>query len=173
MPLIFMLVGSALLILDRAIKRNTALIMKERLTYFVFYYRPHFHRRQFFGIILLVILFSTFLDYLIFRKIDLLSHILLLPLMVLLMYCLIFLLAIFDYLVLKKADITFNFFMLEREFIQLFSLALFFPLIFFAYLLKTLLLLFLYPAQGIFLFQSFAGLTGCICFSIGLVWYFL
>jgi len=173
MPLIFLIVGLALLILDKAIKRNTALIMKERLTYFIYYYRPHFQRRQFFVLIFLSIVGSTVLDYLIFPKIDLLSHIFLLPAMLSLIYGMIFLLATFDYWVLKKGEIAFNFFIFEREFIQIFSLAIFFPLIFFAYLLNTLLMMFLYPAQGMFLFHSLAGLTGSICFIVGLIGYLI
>jgi hypothetical protein len=173
MPLIFIIVGLALLILDRTIKKNTVLIMKERLTYFIYYYRPHFQRRQFLVLILLVIVGSTVLDYLIFPKIDLLSHILLLPLMLILIYVMLFTLAMFDYWVLKKGAIAFNFFIFEREFIQIFSLAIFFPMIFFAYLVNTLLMMFLYPAQGMFLFHSLAGLTGSICFIVGLIGYLI
>ena len=147
--------------------------MKERLTYFIYYYRPHVQRRQFFVLLLSVIVGSTGLDYLIFPKIHLLSHIFLLPLMVILIYVMLFTLAVFDYWVLKKGDVAFNFFMFEREFIQVFSLAIFFPLIFIAYLVNTVLMLFQYPAQGIVLFQSFAGLTGSICFIVGLIGYFI
>ena len=173
MPLFFLIIGLAFLILDRTIKRNTALIMNERLTYFIYYYRPHFRRGQFFAVLLVVLVLSTLLDYLIFPKIDLMSHIFLLPLMVSLMYGMIFLLVMFDSWVLKKGDMSFNFFVFEREFIQVFSLAIFFPLIFIAYLVNILLMLFLYQAQGLFLFNSFAGLAGSICFIVGLMGYFL
>lgn len=173
MPLIFLIVGSALLILDRTIKRATALIYKERLQYFIYYYRPHFHRRHFFGIIIVVIFFSILFNYLIFQKIDLLSPLLILPLIVLLSYTMIFLVTVFDSVVLKKGDIAFDFSMLERDFIQQFSLALFHPVIFLAYFLKNFFLIFTYPSQGIFLFKSLAGLIGCIFLIVGMSLYLL
>jgi hypothetical protein len=173
MPLIFLIIGLVLLVLDRTIKKNTVLITKEKLTYFIYYFRPHLRRRQFFAVIVLVIVFSMLLDYFIFQNIDMVSHILLLPLLVVIIYGMLFLLAFYDCWLLEKGAIGFNFFMFEREFIQIFSLALFFPIIVLAYVWKTFLLMFLYPSQGMLVFTSFAGLAGSICVILGLIGYLL
>jgi len=169
MSVIFLLVGSALLIADRVLKKSTALIMKEQLTYFIYYFRPSVQRRQFFGIIFLVTVFSTAFDYLIFPEIDLWSHLLLPLVLVLGMYLLIFLLAVFDRFAAGRGSVDFNFFLFERDFIQQFSLAVFLPLFCLAYVLKAVLLMFLYPPQGLRLFKSFGGLAGGLWVAVGLI----
>jgi hypothetical protein len=158
-----------LLGLDRVIDRATALIFQERLNYYIFYFRPIFHRKQFFYLIFLTILISIFITYLIFHTVHILSHIVIFLLLIVLIYGMIFLLTLFDSLVLKDIDRSFHFHLLEKDFIQIFSLGMFFPLIYVAYILKILLVIFRYPSQGIYVFKSFAGLTGFLFLSVGII----
>jgi hypothetical protein len=169
MPLVLFIIGVALLGLDRALDRTAALKYQHQLDYYTYYYRPLFQRRQFFGLIFLIILFSLFLNYVIFGKVSIISNILILPLLVVLIYVLIVLLTVFDYLIRQEPDMRLNFSILERDFIQLFTLALFFPFIAVAYLLKLFLTLFTVPSRKIFLFNSFAGLLGIFLLGVSLV----
>jgi hypothetical protein len=85
----------------------------------------------------------------------------------------IWLLTLFDYLVLKDIDRRLHFYQLENDFIQIFSLGIFFPFIYVAFVLRFFLEIFKYPSQGIYVFKSFAGLTGLLALSIGLIMFFL
>lgn len=173
MWVIFLLAGSALLISDRVLERNAVMRLKERLTYFVYYYRPYMQRRQFFGLILLVMGLSALLDYLIAARLDVAGHLLILPALVLGAYLLVFLLAVFDRFALGKGSVALNFFLLEQELRQHLSLALLIPLFCLAYGLKIFSLLFLYPSEGLFPVRSLAGLAGAVCVGVGLAGYFL
>lgn len=169
MPLVLCIIGVVLLGLDRVLNRAGALKCQHQLDYYIYYYRPLFQRRQFFGLIFLIILFSLLLNYLIFGKVSIISNIFILPLLVVLIYVFILLLTVFDYLVSQEPDMRLNFSILERDFIQIFTLALFFPFIAVAYLLKLLLTLFTVPSRKIFLFNSCAGLLGVMLVGVGLV----
>lgn len=162
----------ALLVLDRVIDRATALIFQERVDYYVFYYRPMFQRKQFFWLIFLAILVSIFINYLIFHTVNILKHVVIFLLLIVIIYVMILLLTLFDSLVLKDIDRRLHFYQLENDFIQVFSLGIFFPFIYVAFILKYLLEIFKYPSQGIYVFKSFGGLTGLLSLSIGLIMYF-
>lgn len=147
--------------------------LKERLTYFVYYYRPYVQRRQFAGLLLSVMGLSALVDYLIAGRLDVAGHLLILPALVLGTYLSVLLLAVFDRLVLGKGSVALNFFPLEQELRQQLSLALLIPLFCLALVGKTFLLLFLYPSQGFFPFNSLAGLAGAACVGVGVIGYFL
>jgi hypothetical protein len=167
MSYLFLGVGLALLVLDRVIHGATAIRFQERLNYYIFYYRPMFQRRQFFGLIFLAVCVSILVNYVIFHKLNILSNLILFLFLLVLIYGLLFLLTLFDSLVLKDIDRNFHFYSLEKDFIQIFSLALFFPFLYLGYGLKLVLYLFRYPAQGFYCFRSFAGLAGLLCLILG------
>lgn len=173
MPLFFLIVGVALLGLDRAIDRNTVVKYQHTLDYYIYYYRPIFQRIHFFVIIIAVMAFSILVNYLIFGEVNIISQILILPLIIFIIYCLIMLILIFDYLVLREKEFLYFFYIMERDFIQTFSLAFFFPFIYLALILKILLNIFIYPSRKIFIFNSFAGLLGFILCSGSLIMFFL
>ncbi len=102
------------MILDRKVDRSRALIMKEKLTYFIYYFRPHFDRKKFFALLLAVIAASTLVNYLFFGRTDWASHVLLLVLLVSLAYGMILLLALYDGWVLKKGSVGLYFFLFEQ-----------------------------------------------------------
>jgi hypothetical protein len=83
------------------------------------------------------------------------------------------LLTLYDSLVLKDIDTRLHFYSMEKDVIQVFCLALFFPFIYVAFLVKSALYLFRYPAQGVYVFKSFAGLAGLISLSLGIIQLFL
>ena len=173
MPVFLLIVGVVLLGLDRVIDRAAAIKYQHELEYYVYYYRPLVQRKQFLVIILLAMCFAAFVNYLIFGKVNIVSQIFILSLIILLIYLLIFLVLVFDYLVLKENTFWFKFFLMERDFIQIFTLALFFPLIGLAYLLSIFLVLFMYPSRKFFVFNSFAGLLGCIAVTVSLIMFIL
>lgn len=146
--------------------------LKERLTYFVYYYRPYVQRRQFAGLLLSVMGLSALADYLIAGRLDVAGHLLILPALVLGTYLLLFLLAVFDRFALGKGTVTLNFFLFEQGLLQQLSLALLIPLFCLALVVKTFFLLFLYPSQGLFPFRSLAGLAGAVCVGVGAIEYF-
>lgn len=170
---VFLSVGVALLVLDRVIHGATAIRFQERLYYYIFYYRPRFRRQQFFGLICLAICVSILINYLLFFEVHILIHLVLFLGLIGLIYILIFLITLFDSLVLKGVDPLFHFYSLESDFIQIFSLGLFFPLLYLSYGLMISLYLFRYPSEGIYLFNSFAGPIGLLFVSLGLVTLFL
>ena len=161
--------GVALLLLDRIIPEDRAARFQDRLNYYIYYYRPMFNRQQFFVLIGLAVCISVVINYLIFNKIYILSQFILFLLLLGLIYGMLFLLTLFDSLVLKDIDTRLHFYSMEKDVIQIFCLALFFPFIFVAFLVKGVLSLFRYPPQGIYVFKSFAGPVGLICFGIGLI----
>jgi len=169
---VFLGVGLALLGLDRIISGAAAIRMQERLNYYIYYYRPLFQRRQFFLLIGLAICVSIVTNYLIFDEVHILIHLVLFFVLLGLSYVMIFLLTLYDSLVLKDIDLHFHFYSLEKDFIQIFSSALFFPFLYLAYGLKVMLYLFRYPSQGIYVFRSFVGLAGAVCLSLGLIMLF-
>jgi hypothetical protein len=161
--------GVALLLLDRVIHADRAVRLQERLSYYIYYYRPMFNRRQFFILIGLAVCVSVVINYLLFHEIHLLTQLILFLLLLGLTYGMLFLLTLFDSLVLKDIDIRFHFYSMEKDVIQIFCLALFFPFISMAFLVEGVLYLFRYPPQGIYIFKSFAGLAGLICFGLGII----
>ena len=169
---VFLGVGVALLVLDRIISGAAAIRFQERLNYYIYYYRPMFQRRQFFVLIGLAICVSILINYLIFGEVHILIHLFLFLGLLGLIYVMIFILTLYDSLVLKGIDPRWHFYSLENDFIQMFSLALFFPFLYLGYGLKVVLYLFRYPSQGVYVFRSFAGLTGALCFSLGLIMLF-
>lgn len=162
-----------LLLLDRVIDGDRAIRFQESLNYYIYYYRPMFQRQQFFLLIGLAVCVSILINYLIFHEVHILFHLVIFLLLLFLIYGMIFLLTLFDSLVLKEGDTSFHFYSLEKDFIQLFSLALFFPFIYLAFLVNGMLYLFRYPSQGIYFLKSFAGLVGLISFSVGVIMGFL
>jgi hypothetical protein len=169
MTWVFLGVGVALLLLDRVIHGEKAVRMQERLSYYIYYYRPMFNRTQFFLLLGMAAGVSAGVNYLIFHEFHFLRHLVLFFVLICLIYSLLFLLTLFDYLVLKDIDIRFHFYSLEKDFRQVFSLALFFPFIYMAFLVEGVLYLFRYPSQGIYVFKSFAGPAGLISLSIGII----
>ncbi|MEJ2093305.1 MAG: hypothetical protein P8X65_14070 [Syntrophobacterales bacterium] len=164
MTWVLLSVGVALLLLDRVIHKDRAVRFQERLNYYIYYYRPMFNRKQFFVLIGLAVCVSAVINYLIFHKFNLFSQLIIFLLLLGLIYGMLFLLTLFDSLVLKDIDIRFHFYSMEKDVIQIFSLALFFPFIYVAFLVGGVLYLFRYPPQGIYIFKSFAGLAGLILF---------
>jgi len=165
--------GVVLLLLDRVIHGERAVRFQDRLNYYIHYYRPMFNRQQFFLLSGLAVCVSVGINYLLFHKVDLLEQLILFLLLLGLIYGMLFLLSLFDSLVLKDIDICFHFYSMEKDVIRVFSLALFFPFIYVAFLVKGVLYLFRYSPQGIYIFKSYAGLAGLICFGIGLIKLFL
>ena len=165
--------GVALLVLDRIISGAGALRYQERLNYYIYYYRPRFQRRQFFWLIGLAVCVSSLVNYLIFFEFHILIHLILFLGLLGLIYLMIFLFTLYDSLVLKGIDWRVHFYSLENDFMQIFSLALFFPFLYLGYGLKVMLYLFRYPSQGIYVFRSFAGLAGAVCLGLGLIMVFL
>lgn len=161
-------VGVTLVLLDRVIHGERAVRLQERLNYYIHYYRPMFNRQQFFLLIGLAVCVSVVINYLIFHKVHILRQLTLFLLLIGLIYGMLFLLTLFDSLVLKDIDIRFHFYSMEKDVIQIFCLGLFFPFIYVGFLVQGVLYLFRYPPQGIYIFKSFAGLAGLICFGIGL-----
>jgi len=161
--------GVGLLLLDRGIHGDRAVRWQERLNYYIYYYRPMFNRQQFFLLVGLAICVSVAINYFIFGKIYILRQLLLFLLLLGLIYGMLFLLTLFDSLVLKDIDSRFHFYSMEKDVIQIFCLALFFPFIFVAFLVNGVLYLFRYPPRGIYVFNSYAGLVGLICIGIGLI----
>ena len=173
MTWVLLSVGVALLWLDRVIHEDRAVRLQERLNYYIYYYRPMFNRQQFILLIGLAVCVSVVINYLIFHKIHLLTQLILFLLLLSLIYGMLFLLTLFDSLVLKDIDTRLHFYSMEKDVIQVFCLALFFPFIYVAFLVKGVLYLFRYPSQGVYVFKSFAGLTGLICLSLGIIKLFL
>lgn len=173
MPVFLLIVGVVLLGLDRVIDRAAAIEYQHELEYYVYYYRPLVQRKQFFVIIFLAMCFAAFVNYLIFGKVNIVSLIFILSLIILLIYLLFFLVLVFDYFVLKENTFWFKFFLMERDFIQIFTLALFFPLISLAFLLSIFLVLFMYPSQKLVICNSFAGLLGYFVITASLIMFFL
>ena len=169
MPWFCLIIGLVLLGLDRVIDRGTALIIQERLNYYIYFYRPMFQRKQFFCLIFLGIIISIFINYLCFGKVNILHHIVIFLLLIILIYGMLFSLTLFDSLILKDIDRRFQFDLLEKDFIQIFSLGLFFPLIYVVFVLKYVLVIFMYPSKGIYVFKSLAGLTGFLFFGVGII----
>jgi hypothetical protein len=170
---VFLGVGVALLVLDRVIYGATVIRIQEWLTYYIYYYRPMFQRKQFFLLVGLAICVCILINYLIFFEVNIWLYVLLFLALLGLIYVMLVLLTLYDSLVLKDIDLRFHFYSLENDFRQIFTLALFFPFIYLAYLLKAALYLFRYPAQGIYGFRSFAGLAGSLCLGLGLIMLFL
>jgi len=166
-------VGVVLLVLDRLIYGTTAIRIQERLNYYIFYYRPMFRRHQFFVLVGLAVCVSILVNYVIFGEANILSHLVLFLLLLALIYVLLFLMTLFDSLVLRDIDLHFHFYSLEKDFIQLFSLGIFFPLIYLAYIVEVALNLFRYPSRGFYCFKSFAGLAGLLSLGTGLIMLFL
>ena len=161
--------GVVLLLLDRVIPADRAIRFQDRLNYYIYYYRPMYNRQQFFLLIGLAVCVSVVINYLIFDKVNILRQLLLFLLLLGLIYGMLFLLTFYDSLILKDIDIRFHFYSMEKDVIQIFCLALFFPFIYVTFLVKGVLYLFRYSPQGIYVFKSYAGLIGLICFGIGLV----
>jgi len=166
---VFLGVGAALLALDRIISGAAVIRFQERLNYYIYYYRPRFQRRQFFVLIGLAICVSILVNYLIFFEVRILVHLVLFLGLLALIYVMIFMLTLYDSLVLKDIDWHWHFYSLENDFIQTFSLALFFPFLYLGYGLKVMLYLFRYPSQGMYVFRSFAGLAGLLSLGTGLI----
>ena len=173
MTRVLLIVGVAFLLLDRVIHKDRAVRLQERLSYYIYYYRPIFNRRQFFLLIGLAICVSVVINYLIFQKIHLLTQLILFLLLLGLIYGMLVLLTLYDSLVLKDIDTRLHFYSMEKDVIQVFCLALFFPFIYVVFLMKSALYLFRYPAQGVYVFKSFAGLAGLISLSLGIIQLFL
>lgn len=170
---VFLGIGVAFLILDRVIYGATAIRCQERLNYYIFYYRPRFQRRQFFLLICLAVCVSILINYLIFQEIHILNHLVLFLLLLGLIYGLLLLLTLFDSYVLKNINPYIHFYFLENDFIQIFSLGLFFPFLYLGYGFNLVLYLFRYPSQGIYVFKSFAGPAGLVFLFIGLIMLYL
>ena len=173
MTWVLLSVGVALLWLDRVIHEDRAVRLQERLNYYIYYYRPMFNRQQFILLIGLAVCVSVVINYLIFNKIYILSQFILFLLLLGLIYGMLVLLTLYDSLVLKDIDTRLHFYSMEKDVIQVFCLALFFPFIYVAFLVKSALYLFRYPAQGVYVFKSFAGLAGLISLSLGIIQLFL
>ena len=173
MTSVFLAVGLGLLILDQLLQGDRVCRWQATLTYYIYYFRPMFHRNQFFLIICLALGFSILINYLILPDVHILSHIAIFLLLPVLIYGMIFLLTLYDALLVPGIDLKFHFYSLEKDFIQLFCLGLFFPFIYLAFVVNGMLYLFRYPSQGIYFLKSFAGLVGLISFSVGVIKGFL
>ncbi len=169
MPLICLILGVILLALDKILDKGKIVVQKERLSYFINYYQPWMTRRRFVGLLLLMIALSAAFDYLLYSKIDLYNYILLLLILFSGFYVAIFWLAILDRVSSNKTDFWLNFFRLERELSQHFSLGLCQPLFAFTYIIRALLMLFIYPENGILFFHSTSGLIGVILLIIAAI----
>lgn len=160
MPLILIIVGVILQILDRLFDKAKIVDVNDRLHLFISDYQPFLKRTQFLGILLLIAILSVIFDYLINQNVDLYNYLIILAILFSGPYLLILFVALFDYIFLKKTYFSLNFLMLELEFMQQFSLALISPVFALAYLVRALLLLLIYPGKGILVFKSFSGLLG-------------
>lgn len=165
--------AALLLLLDRWVEKKTIVLLLDRLSYFLLYYRPSPNRRQFAGLVLGVWGVSILFDYLLTGELKGAWGLLILPVLVAGVYLLVFLLAVLDAVILGKGTVSLNFFIFERDLLTQFTLALLLPLFCLAQVVRGVGLLFLYPDQGILRFRSLAGLAGAFLGLLGIAAWFL